>query len=228
MTTWWIFSWNVWNWFWDQGFFNESWFHWKRFSAQVECTFDKICRGFMVKRTDVFYFFFGKPFILKSSLCTCRMQLRQPCLNLSAKNPENFRKNSDIILRNFFWKLPKRFPLKRSSAHMESILDKLVKSCPINSKKFLPKSKRMINLLDLPRKTFWFKWSSEHLEFSNEKSAKTFPLKIRKIAALSKNFKLNLKFLPKPLLSLFSLEVFGADSKSLPKTFREMSTEIRH
>ena len=132
------------------------------------------------------------------------------------------------ILSNFFWKLPKRFPLKRSSAHLESILDNLVKSCPLNRKKFLPKSKRIINLLDLPRKTFWFKWSSEHLEFSNEKSAKIFTLKIRKLAALSKNSKSNLKFLPKLLLSLFSLENYVADSKSLPKTFREMSTEIRH
>ena len=131
-------------------------------------------------------------------------------------------------LSNFFWKLPKRFPLKRSSAHIESILDNLVKSCPLNRKKFLPKSKRNKNLLDLPRKTFWFKWSSEHLEFSNEKSAKIFPLKIRKLAALSKNLKLNLKFLPKHLLSLFSLETYGADSKFLPKIFREMSTEIRH
>ena len=97
-------------------------------------------------------------------------------------------------LSNFFWKLPKRFPLKRSSAHLESILDNLVKSCPVNRKKFLPKPKRNINLLDLPRKTFWIKWSSEHSEFSNEKSAKVFPLKIRKLAAPSKNLKLNQNF----------------------------------
>ena len=199
----------------------------KNVSAQKKCFSDKDCRGFMVKHTDVFENFFFEnllPSRVPSALVECSFDnpawiYQLKILNTFAKTP---------ILSNFFWKLPKRFPVKRSSAHTESILDNLVKSCPLNRKKFLPKSKRNINLLDLPRKTFWFKWSSEHLEFSNEKSAKIFPPKNRKLAALSKNLKLNLKFLPKLLLSLFSLETYGADSKSLPNNFREMSTEIRH
>ena len=215
------------NWFWDQGFFNQSWFHSKCFSAQVEGTFDKIRRGFIVKRTDVFeIFFFGKSLSPRFPSALVECSFDNPAWIYQLKILKTFA--TTPTLSNFFWKLPKRFPFKRYSAHIESILDNLVKSCPLNRKKFLPKSKRNINLLHLPKKTFWFKWSSEHLESSNEKSAKIFPLKIRKPAALSKNLKLKLKLLPKLLLSLFSLEIYGADSKSLPKTFREMSTEIRH
>ena len=135
-------------------------------------------------------------------------------------------------LSNFFWKHPKRFPLKRSSAHIETILDNLVKSCPVNRKKFLPKPKRNINLLDLPGKTFWIKWSSEHLEFSNEKSAKVFPLKIRKLAAPSKKLKLNQNLLPKLLLSFspwkFIVQIRNPCRKLFAKCPQKLGTKYKN